>query len=191
MVAGLLLVKETSKRLPGKNTKDFNGKPMFVWNVLKCVDIFDMTYVSSDSESILNMARLHGAKGIKRGDDLIGETPDIPVYQHAIEHMPTNVTGVVAVHANNPTLEKNLIALTKRLVEGGAQEVMTCKPMVHGDEYHAQHNPIYGSIRGLSVERIRNYPDPYRPNPDVLIVDSSIEIETQESYDQALCQSQS
>lgn len=178
-------MKENSNRLPGKNTKDFDGKPMFVWNLLKCVDIFDVVYVSSDSQSILNIARLHGAKGIERGPELCGDCPDIPVYQHAVDNMP-NVTGVVAVHANNPTISKNLIATVKRIVDMGVPEVMTCHPITHSKDYFQHANRLYGSIRGMTTEKLMNYGDPYKPEPDVLVVDDSIEIETQEDYDQCL-----
>lgn len=187
-VAALLLVKEQSNRLPGKNTKDFRGKPMFVWNVLKCADLFDEVYVSSDSHAILNIARLHGAKVIHRGPELCGECPDIPVYQHALEYMP-GVTGVVAVHANNPTVDKNLIATVKKITEMGVPETMTCHPITHSKDYHQHSNRLYGSVRGMTVEKLQNYGDPYKPEPDVLVVDDSIEIETPEDYELCLRQS--
>jgi len=182
-----MLVKENSNRLPGKNTKDFHGKPMFVWNLQKCLSIFDRVYVSSDSHAILNTARLHGAKGIHRGEELCGDCPDIPVYQHAIEHLE-NVSGVVAVHANNPTIEKNLITMVKKFIEYGAPEVMTCHPVKHEKNHHEHSNRQYGSIRGMSLERLQNYKDPYKPEPEVLIVDNSIEIETIEDYNLCLLQ---
>lgn len=166
---------------------DFNGKPMFLWNVEKCLAIFERVYVSSDSFHILEMATKAGAIPIHRGEELCGDVPDIPVYQHALSKM-SNVSAVVAVHANNPTIEKNLIALTKKLVDLGVQEVMTCHPMTHLESYHHQSNRVYGSIRGMTVERINDYPDPFKPNPDVLLVDTSIEIETPESYELCLKQ---
>jgi CMP-N-acetylneuraminic acid synthetase len=181
----LLLVKENSTRLPGKNTMDFKGKPMFLWNVEKCLSLFDRVYVSSDSSRILKMATEAGAMAIRRGSELCGDVPDVPVYQHALSRM-RDVSAVVAVHANNPTISKNIIALTKKLLDSGVAEVMTCYPMTHGDNYHNQHNKIYGSIRGMRTERLENYPDPYHPNPEVLLVDRSTEIETPESFEQAL-----
>jgi CMP-N-acetylneuraminic acid synthetase len=39
-----------------KNCQDFCGKPMFIWNLEKCLDIFDRVYVSSDSDEILELA---------------------------------------------------------------------------------------------------------------------------------------
>ena len=133
------------------------------------------------------MAVKAGALPIHRGEELCGDVPDIPVYQHALSRIP-NVTGVVAVHANNPTIDKNLIALSKKMVDIGVPETMTCYPMTHFNDYHRQHNRIYGSIRAMTIERIRNYKDPYHPNPDVLLVDTSIEIETPESYAKCLKQ---
>lgn len=160
---------------------------MFLWNVEKCLALFDKVYVSSDSFHILEMALKAGAIPIHRGEELCGDVPDIPVYQHALSKM-SNVSSVVAVHANNPTIEKNLIALTKKLLDTGVQEVMTCHSMTHLESYHQQGNKVYGSIRGMTVERINNYPDPFKPNPDVLLVDTSIEIETPESFDLCLRQ---
>lgn len=180
-VAGLLIAKGTSKRLPGKNLKDFHGKPTFLWNVEKCVKIFDKVYVSSDSDEVLALAEKARAIPIKRGEELCGDVPDIEVYQHAYQQMG-NVMGIVAVHANNPTIQPLLIERVKYLIELGSPEVMTCYPMTHGTDYHAQHNRINGSIRGMSTERLLRYPDPYKPDPEILIVDNSTEIETEESY---------
>lgn len=183
-----MLAKGTSKRLPGKNLKDFNGKPTFLWNVEKCLKLFKKVYVSSDSEEILRIAKAAGAIPIHRGEELCGDVPDIPVFQHAFQEMGP-VLGIVAVHANNPTIRPELIERIKYLIELGAPEVMTCHPMTHGDDYHKQHNKIYGSIRGLRAARLLTYGNPYKPTPEILLVDESIEIETQESFDAALCQS--
>jgi CMP-N-acetylneuraminic acid synthetase len=163
---------------------------MFLWNVEKCLALFDEVYVSSDSHEILRIAQNAGAIPITRGEELCGDTPDIDVYLHAVDRMvdPKTVMGVVAVHANNPTVHPTLIARVKYLIEIGAPEVMTCYPMSQGKDYHKQHNKIYGSIRGMSLDRLRNYGDPYHPNPEILLVDTSIEIETPTSYNKALCQ---
>jgi CMP-N-acetylneuraminic acid synthetase len=51
-ISALILAKSDSRRLPKKNTLDFNGVPMFLVNVIKCVEIFDKTYVSSDDDDM-------------------------------------------------------------------------------------------------------------------------------------------
>lgn len=186
-LAGLLLCKKDSKRLPGKNVMYFNGMPMFVWNLEKCLKIFDEVYVSSDSYEILQYAGELGAKAIHRTKELCGDVPDIPVFQHAFSKMSKDIDGIVAVHVNNPTIEKNLIAMTKKILEAGVPEVMTCHPMSYKTEYKKQNNKVYGSIRGMLKDRLLNYPDPYKPNPEVLLVDTSIEVETIEDFEK-LCQ---
>lgn len=188
LIVGLLLVKQHSKRLPGKNTKDFNGKQMFLWNLEKCRTILDRVYVSSDSNDILLTALHNGAIPIQRGAELCGDVPDIPVYQHALRCMG-DVDGVVAVHANNPTVGPGIILAVRKMLEMGFDEVMTCHPVEKNKNYHQQGAKIYGSVRGLSKRRIEEYGDPYSPQPQVLVADESVEIETPESYKEALCQS--
>lgn len=173
----LILAKSKSNRLPQKNTRDFKGQMMFLVNVKKCLRIFDLVYVSSDSDWILDEATKVGAVGIKRGEELCGDTPNIPVYQHALQFMG-DVTNIIAVQANSPTVESNIIILIKSLMERGIDEVMTCDL-----DYN-----IYGSVWAVSAEKLKVYGDPYKPFPKVLIVDKSIDIHTDVDYRRALSQ---
>lgn len=197
-----MLVKSQSKRLPQKNVKEFKGKPMFLHNLEKCKEIFGEVYVSSDSKEILKMAEEHGAIGISRPEELCGDTPDIPVFQHALETMDRRdpiiahdygilgdqVEGIVAVHANNPNIEEEVIETVKNILEQDVPEVMTCTTIERADEYKDQHSKINGSVRGISRKRLEHYGDPYAPSPEVWVVDGSLEIETQEDFDKASCQ---
>jgi len=164
---GLIIAKGGSKRLPGKNRLDFRGKPMFLWNVEKCLKIFSRTFVSSDNDWILSEAENAGAIPIKRPAELCGETPNITVYQHALTFM-NGVDGIVAVQANSPTIKSKLIMEAKRFLEVGTQEVMTSHP--NGD--------IYGSIWAISSKKLKEYKDPYNPQPDFKIIDYSCDIHT-------------
>lgn len=161
---------------------------MFLWNVQKLLKVLDDVYVSSDSQEILDIAIAHGAKGILRGQELCGDCPDITVYQHALSIMPNYTTAIIAVHANNPTIEQNLIIMTIKCLEMGVEEVMTCHPMSINTDYKRQHNKINGSIRAMTRNRLENYKDPYHPEPDIVLVDTSIEVETQDDFIKALCQ---
>lgn len=171
-IAALILAKSDSGRLPDKNILPINGVPMFVVNLLKCKKIFRKVYVSSDSVEILEMAMKHGAIPIKRKKELCGDTPNIPVYQHAIKFIDEDV--VLAVQANSPTIDSGLIVLAKKIMELGFGELMTC---------HENHE-IYGSIWALTREKIKNYKDPRSPTPEVLVVDNSIDIHTQKDYNE-------
>ena len=172
---GLLLVKQKSKRLPNKNLLPYKGEPMYMANVRKCLKIFDEVYVSSDSEEVLDNVEHIGAIGILRSNHLCGECPNIPVYHHAIGFMnPTD--AIVAVQANSPTIEPEVILKVKEHIENGADEVMTCHP----------NGEIYGSVWGISMKKLKEYKDPRNPMPGILVVDNSIDIHTLEDYNKVI-----
>jgi CMP-N-acetylneuraminic acid synthetase len=175
-LVGLIIARGNSKRLPEKNRLPFKGKPMFIWNVEKCLKIFSRVYVSSDDEWILEEAENIGAIPIKRPTELC-EGPNIPVYQHALQFM-NGVDGIIAVQANSPTINSKIIQNVKRLIEIGANEVMT----------RHQDGSIYGSVWALSRKKLENYGDPYKPRPDIMIIDCSVDIHNKEDLLKALKQ---
>jgi hypothetical protein len=150
---------------------------MFLVNTKKCLKIFSRTFVSSDDDWILNEAEDAGAIPIKRPSELCGDTPNIPVYQHALQFM-NGVDGIVAVQSNSPTINSKIIENAKELLEAGVQEVMTC----HDDK------TIYGSVWAMSRKRLETYGDYYHPKPDIVLTDPSIDIHEEISFNQALNQ---
>ena len=175
-LAGLILAKSQSNRLTNKNTLDFHGKPMFLVNTEKCLNIFPSTYVSSDSMDILKTAEKVGAIPILRTERLCGDTPNIPVYQHALQVMPNDIEGIVAVQANSPTINSSIIEKVKMLLEEGKNEVMTC---------HEDHS-IYGSVWGIRRKKLENYVNFYNPQPDIMVIDPSIDIHSELDFQRAL-----
>ena len=53
-----------SKRLPRKNIKEFNGKPLIAWSITVALKskIFDKVIVSTDDEEIAEIAKRYGAE---------------------------------------------------------------------------------------------------------------------------------
>jgi len=143
-------------------------------NLGKCLDLFDDVYVSSDSAEILDDSETAGAIPIIRPEYLCGDTPNITVYRHAIKQMKCD--AFVAVQANSPNVKSALIREVKHLLYRGWHEIMTCH-----DNYS-----LYGSLWALSKDRLKNYKDPYKPRPFILIKDSSIDIHTQQDYERSL-----
>lgn len=173
----LILAKSDSGRLKNKNTLDFNGIPMFMVNVIKCLDIFPKVFVSSDSDEILDWADSRGAIAIKRPTSLCGSVPNIPVYQHAIQFMG-DVEAIVAVQANSPNVKKEIIEDVMYAM-GIYEEVITID--IDGR--------IYGSVWGLSKRKLMTYNevyDYYNPTPEYKIKDLSIDIHTEKDYELAL-----
>ncbi len=175
----LIIAKKNSSRLKDKNFKDFCGQPMFVWNLEKCLKIFDEVYVSSDYGRILKEAKKFGAVPIRRPDKLCkNDVPSIPVYQHALKFMD-KPDIIVTVKADSPTLKIDLIKRAKELMEKYKyHELMTAYP-VKGYE---NKNSLYGSVWALTRERLENYNDSWKPEPEILLVDESIDIHTKEDF---------
>lgn len=148
---------------------------MFLVNTKKCLEIFDKVYVSSDDDNIIKTAMAIGALGIKRGEDLAGDVPNIPVYRHAMERMG-GCDGLIAVQGNSPTIKPAVIRFVKKLMEMGIKEVMTC---------HSNYS-LYGSVWAMTKERLEKYEDPRKPTPQVLVLDPSIDIHTDLDYKVAL-----
>lgn len=59
----IITARGGSKRIPGKNIRDFCGKPIIAYSIQAALDagIFDEVMVSTDSEEIAEIARLYGA----------------------------------------------------------------------------------------------------------------------------------
>lgn len=98
-----------SKRIPRKNIKPFNGKPMIAWSIDAAIasGCFDRIIVSTDDDDIADVARSYGAevpfiRPKNLSDDLTGT---MPVIAHAIELLAghgTKVNDVCCIYATAP-----------------------------------------------------------------------------------------
>ena len=71
-IAAIIPIKTNNQRLPGKNTKILNGKPLYEYlfeTVVKVKEI-DNVYVSSSDDEILKIAKERGFLTIKRPSEL-------------------------------------------------------------------------------------------------------------------------
>jgi len=67
--------REGSKGIPGKNKKDFCGKPLVQWSIDQAKEskLFDKIIVSSDDQDILDIAQRCGVEDVQRVDELSGD----------------------------------------------------------------------------------------------------------------------
>lgn len=101
-----------SKRIPGKNIKQFCGKPMIAWTieVAQQSGCFDEIVVSTDDIAIADIARQLGAAVPFRRPDRLSDdhTGTIPVIQHAIEWYRQQghaISQVCCLYATAPFLQ--------------------------------------------------------------------------------------
>ena len=77
-----------SKRIPGKNIKNFAGKPLIAYSIdaAKESGLFDKIIISTDSEEVAEVAKYYGAevpfiRSKELSNDVVGTRP---VTNHAI-----------------------------------------------------------------------------------------------------------
>ena len=71
-ILAIIPARGGSKGIPGKNIKEFAGKPLIVHSIeasLKC-PLVNRTVVSTDDDKIAEISKAHGAQVIKRPDEL-------------------------------------------------------------------------------------------------------------------------
>lgn len=73
--AAIIPARGGSKGIPGKNLKDFCGKPLLAWSILqaKRSRAIDSVWVTSDDSGILAEAEKWGARPIKRPSEISGD----------------------------------------------------------------------------------------------------------------------
>ncbi|AKP72995.1 N-acylneuraminate cytidylyltransferase [Piscirickettsia salmonis] len=108
-----------SKRIPGKNIKEFYGKPIIAYSIAaaQASGLFSRIIVSTDDENIAEVAKQYGAevpfmRPSKLADDFSGT---VPVIIHAIEELGKlgiNPEYVCCIYATAPFL------LSEFLTEG-------------------------------------------------------------------------
>ena len=86
----IILARGGSKGIKDKNLIEINRKPLIGWTIehaLRCQELSDI-FVSSDSEKILDCAKIFGAKTIKRPLEISGDTSTSEIgWLHALDQI--------------------------------------------------------------------------------------------------------
>lgn len=121
-----------SKRIPKKNIKLFNGKPMILWplEVLKNSNLFENIIVSTDSHDIKKIVEKNGVVvPFLRPDNISDDFTDTPtVIKHAVNWYLDNVGEVDYVLTVYPTAvflnENDITQAYKTLINFDCEIVM-------------------------------------------------------------------
>lgn len=105
-----------SKRLPQKNIKLLGGIPLLVHSIIYAKansDIIDEIYVSTDDESIKEIALEYGAKVIERPVDISGDhEATASALKHVLQNINHKVENVVLLQPTNPVRPESLLKET-------------------------------------------------------------------------------
>jgi len=121
-----------SKRFPHKNIFPLSGFPLIGYSIkysLSNPNISE-TYVSTDSQEIMEVSMAHGAKVLKRPDELSGDfVTTAAVLKYVGETLAANGEDfdfMVLLQATNPLRPKGLLSEAIHIMEkGGYDSLMT------------------------------------------------------------------
>ncbi|OGI00305.1 MAG: hypothetical protein A2Y25_01600 [Candidatus Melainabacteria bacterium GWF2_37_15] len=119
-----------SKGVPGKNIKNFCGKPLIAWAIEKAknCNYIDRLIVSTDCENIANVARKFSAevpfmRDIKLAQD---SSPMVPVIIEAIKKMGETYDYAIMLQANSPLTHQSTVdKVLEKLVDEDLDVVFT------------------------------------------------------------------
>ena len=106
-VVSLIPARKGSKGIPDKNLVDLCGKPLIYYSIKASKQsIVEETWVSSDSDKILDISKNYGAKTIKRPSEL---SNDQSTSEEALLHFASNVEFdiIVFIQCTSPQIESN------------------------------------------------------------------------------------
>jgi N-acylneuraminate cytidylyltransferase len=158
-----------SKRIPRKNIKLFNGKPIIAYSIEAALssDCFDKVIVSTDDPEIAEVGRAYGAEiPFMRPDELANDyAGTLPVIKHAIEWFEQNQTkprNVCCIYATAPFVQaKSIKAAYQQLQEIDADYCFT----VTGFSF-----PIQRAIKITENQRLQMfYPDKFNARSQDLV----------------------
>ena len=115
-IVAIILARGNSQGIPKKNLISFCGKPLLYWSIkqAKNVKTISDVWVSSDNEEILEFSKKHGAKTIRRPNNISKNTSTSESgYLHAISEIENNsgkIDLVVALQPTSPIRESSDIA---------------------------------------------------------------------------------
>jgi CMP-N,N'-diacetyllegionaminic acid synthase len=120
-VLGLIPARAGSKGVARKNLRELAGKPVLAWTVeaaLAC-QLLDRVLVSTDDDEIAAFARACGAEvPFARPAELANDdTPDLPVYRHALEALGDEFDVVAWLRPTAPLRTADDIAAAVRLLD--------------------------------------------------------------------------
>lgn len=109
MKVAIIPARGGSKRIPKKNIREFNKKPIIGWSIQAAfeADCFDRVIVSTDSEEIANTAKLFGAEvPFLRGKSLSDDhTPTSPVISDAISRLEDEIEFACCIYPTAPFIK--------------------------------------------------------------------------------------
>ena len=131
-IAAIIPARGGSKGIPGKNIKNFEGKPLIIHSIeyAKKSNLINDIYVSTDDEQIAHISKTAGAKIIKRPPELATDTAST---ESAIDHSLKNIDHlpdiIILLQPTSPLRPENSLDLAiNKFINGKYDSLLSLSP---------------------------------------------------------------
>lgn len=167
-----------SKGLPGKNIRDFAGRPLIAHTIahaLGCPDI-EAVYVSTDDERIADAARTAGAEVpfLRPAELATDEAGKLPVIEHLVSHLEQQgevIARIVDLQPTSPLRDSADIAAALR-ARADAQLVVSVAPAADNPYFNLVEQGSDGLVhlsKGQGSVRRQDVPPVYALNGSIYV----------------------
>ncbi len=120
MKIAIIPARGGSKRIPKKNIREFNSKPIIGWSIQAALEsgCFDRVIVSTDSKEIASTAKLFGAEVPFLRDKNLSDdhTPTLPVISDAISRLEDEIEFVCCIYPTAPFVKPDDISKGLKII---------------------------------------------------------------------------
>lgn len=167
-VVALVPIKEHSERVPEKNFREFNGRPLYHWilHTLEATEAVDDIVVNTDSEELVeSIPREFDARTLERPAELRGDTVSMnEIILHDVEQVDADV--YLQTHCTNPLLRPETVqeAAEKFISSSGHDSLFSVTP-IQTRLWNADVEPI--NHRRDELKRTQDLPPVYEENSNM------------------------
>ena len=134
-VIAIIPARGGSKGIPGKNIKNFEGKPLIIHSIEYAQEskLVNGIYVSTDDNQIAHIAKTAGARIIKRPTELATDTCSTEsAIEHALKNIDNTPDIIVLLQPTSPLRpKKSLDSVIDKFIDSEYDSLLSLSPSNH------------------------------------------------------------
>ncbi len=178
-ITALIPARSGSKRIPGKNIKDFCGHPLLAYTIQVAKDsgLFDDIVVSTDKRDTWDIAKKHGARYHVRLEEHGQDTsPDIDWIKDALSKIDDKPDIIVIIRPTNPfRTVKMLVRSMIQFLQSDCDSMRAVEPVKQHPYKMWNLRPV-GDLRPMHNIDGGDFALPTQSLPQLYVQNASLEI---------------